>query len=794
MERIHRVGEGAEIGGGADAPVLLFPVRHHSPVCSWQLLRVIEDYRPEVILIEGPEDANGIIPVLTDENTEAPVAIYYYYKDRKKLISPDGEDYRCYYPFLNSSPEYNAMKAARRLGIEARFIDLPYYEILINTEGGRGLRREGRQSYADDGRLTKGRYYQQLCEKTHVRSFEEFWEKYFEISLLGSTAEEFLKAMNTYCGLVRSQTPAEELSADGTLVRERCMALNIKAAMQEHSRVLVVTGGFHTSGLSELLKAESIKPVKRHKVPEDCTGRFPAAYSYEAADALHGYSSGMRHPYFYDCVFKRLRTDRPPFGIYDDEGLTLLVKAAREAAKQELPVSVADVTAARSLAVGLAALRGIREPGMAEITDAVTAAYIKGERTVSTSLPLEILGRLATGDGIGRIGDKAHIPPLVADLEAQCALFKLKHGTAVPQRVECGLFTSAKGLQLSRFLHRMRYLETRFCEREKGPDLHGSGDRARVREVWTYCRTPAVDAVLIDRTIAGFTIEEACRSIAAGRLKSESRIGKAAHTAVDCFLMGISIDDQSGLLTRIAAADGDFFSAGEALTHFRVLLELERLYEYEDSTILPLLTRCFDKLALTLPAAAAVPDDLAERVCSVMKQLFALTDTLLTDRRGMFTQALLELTEQPVKHPAVYGAAMGLLCAVEPDIQKDAEAAMRSFLGGDLPVKKQGAEYLKGLFSTARDIVFAENDFLVMTDELLTSMSSDDFMEILPSLRLAFSYFTPQEISETAEAVAGLYSTEGDSLLYGEAIDEGLYAFGQRLDAEIMKELGRKSR
>ena len=30
-----------------------------------------------------------------------------------------------------------------------------------------------------------------------------------------------------------------------------------------------------------------------------------------------------------------------------------------------------------------------------------------------------------------------------------------------------------------------------------------------------------------------------------------------------------------------------------------------------------------------------------------------------------------------------------------------------------------------------------------------------------------------------------------DSLLYGEAIDEELYAFGQRLDAEIMKELGR---
>ena len=38
-------------------PFLLFPVRHHSPVCSWQLIRAIKEYQPDVILIEGPENA-----------------------------------------------------------------------------------------------------------------------------------------------------------------------------------------------------------------------------------------------------------------------------------------------------------------------------------------------------------------------------------------------------------------------------------------------------------------------------------------------------------------------------------------------------------------------------------------------------------------------------------------------------------------------------------------------------------------------------------------------------------------
>ena len=86
-------------------------------------------------------------------------------------------------------------------------------------------------------------------------------------------------------------------------------------------------------------------------------------------------------------------------------------------------------------------------------------------------------------------------------------------------------------------------------------------------------------------------------------------------------------------------------------------------------------------------------------------------------------------------------------------------------------------------------MLFEENDFLVMTDQLLTSMETDDFMEILPSLRLAFSYFTPQEISETAETIAGLYKTNAVSLLYEEIKDESLWNCGREFDSVIMKEL-----
>ena len=94
-----------------DAPVLYYPVRHHSPACAWHLERV---------LVEGPENANGLIPVLTHPDTKAPVALYYAYRDEAGLLAPEGEEEtcRCYYPFLEHSPELAALRGAASRGIQ----------------------------------------------------------------------------------------------------------------------------------------------------------------------------------------------------------------------------------------------------------------------------------------------------------------------------------------------------------------------------------------------------------------------------------------------------------------------------------------------------------------------------------------------------------------------------------------------------------------------------------------------------------------------------------------------------
>lgn len=770
-----------------DSPCLLYPVRHHSPVCSFQLIRTIREYKPDIILIEGPENANGLTEVLTDEKTELPAAFYYFYKDTKKLVSEDAEDYKCYYPFLYSSPEYNAIAEAENLGIPAQFIDLPYCEILINTKENEGLRRDAdRHSYADDTRLSRSTYYKKLCEKTGIRDFEEFWEKFFEIQGVKLSCEKFFVQMQTYCAIVRADVSEEELKADATSAREQYMAYNIQQAMKTHKKVLAVTGGFHTLGLRKLLDKGDIKKPKLHKIPEEQQGCFPTAYSYEAADALHGYASGMSYPYFYDCVMKRLKESASTEGIYTQLTLDLLVRTAKESTKKDIRISIADITAAKTMLDGLAALRNTSESGIAELKDAMTSTFIKGEKTLSSAMPLEIMRRLAVGDGMGHIGSKKHTPPLVADFEEQCEKLGIDHRSVVPKTIEVGLFSSAKGLSMSRFLHRIDYLGTEFAQMLKGPDPIGGKDRSRVREEWKIRRTPHVDSVLTDRTVDGATIEEACIACAKKILSGERRCDVAAHTAVQCFLMGLPLDGGSvAALEGILEQDGDFFSVGKGIYYFETLMRLHKLYGFEDSSTLFYLKRCFSRLLTALPQMINIPEEQSKDCVSVMKQMYSLTDTL-SEYRESFYEALMTMTRSPDKESCVYGAVMGLLYAMKPENRQSAEDAMAGYLRSTPEVKKKGAAFLKGLFSTARDIILADTDFLRMTDELITDMETDDFMEILPSMRLAFSYFTPSEIQQTAKAAALLHGSGNEDLLDSKAVDERLCEFAAALDKEII--------
>lgn len=837
MERLLRGEEIPEIDLlDRGKPVLYFPVRHHSPVCSFHLKKAVEAYAPDCILVEGPINAEKLIPVLVSPETKAPVALYYFYKDVPGLVSEEKEDYRCYYPFLDASPELTALREAAGRGIPAHFIDLPYGEILIHTGEGQGIRRESeKQTYNDDYLLSRSRYFSLLCEKTGMRNFEELWEKYFEIGGLYESTEKFVRQMFAYCYLSRVHTPAEELDADGCLYRERFMAEQIAKASEEYRRILVVTGGFHTYGLMELLEisedgrrvnfaGEAVKlhNTGAHKIEEKNQGVYPLAYSMEAADALNGYASGMQSPGFYQMVYEILESEEPESGklesgepetgkpesgesesgklepdgpeqgadpgkAYEEAVLQQLVNAGRRARQKGEGISSYDTICALSMAKGLALLRGKRAPGLYELRDAALASFVKGEVNLSTDLPLRILDKLNTGKQVGKLCETDERPPLLSDFEEQCRGFGLQLQSSEEKELTLELFTKKKHLNMSRFLYRMEFLETRFAKRKKGSDLLNRRDRNRIREIWSYRFSSQVLAALVDVSMAGSTVEEAAKSRLISTVKKAASCKEAAGLLVQGFLMGF-LEEQRGMEEHVRetlVTDGDFFSQTAGFSHLKMLYELQELYQVEAHAKLEgLLEICFGKIVQLLPSMAEVPEERQQECMECCRELYQMTGHKNFQKlRPALMETLQRLSEQKKIKPGLYGAVLGLLYGWDGRLGVRIREAAYGYLKGSGEMRMKSAAFLRGLFYTARDFVFVQEDFLSLVDGLLAGLSAEEFLQLLPELRMAFGYFTPLETDRIAGKAAALHGGSADRILKGRAVSPLAYEYGELLDA-----------
>jgi len=103
----------------ASEPVLL-GVRHHGPGSARAVRRALAAYRPDVVLIEGPPEAEGLLAYAGSQQMRPPVALLAYTD-----LSTKEHRRAAYWPFAEFSPEWQAIRWALARGVDVRFIDLP---------------------------------------------------------------------------------------------------------------------------------------------------------------------------------------------------------------------------------------------------------------------------------------------------------------------------------------------------------------------------------------------------------------------------------------------------------------------------------------------------------------------------------------------------------------------------------------------------------------------------------------------------------------------------------------------
>lgn len=795
MERILRSEEMAEI--------IFLPVRHHSPACAFHVKRMIEKLRPAKILVEGPQNANELLSVMVHGETRAPFAVYYSYDDAQGRISEEREQYKCYYPFLDYSPELAALRAGAELDIPCAFIDLPFGDILAASGAGAGLRsKKEKNNYNDDYLLAQNDYIKALCEKSGLQSFDQFWEKYFEVNGYSMDGEAWFAGLLSYCKLARENTARRQMEADGTLARELYMRGQILREAKllrragEARCLFVITGGFHTPALAKDLRQEAdaieneLERLALTRIPRERQGVYLMPYSMEAADALNGYASGMPYPGYYQKIWEKLGSSARP---YEETALQFIVSSGKETRKKEGMLSTYDEICADAMARGLAKLRGKQEPGAYELIDAVLSSFVKGEYNIATDTPMRILQKQMTGDAMGELCRDAKVPPILHDFREQCKRYKLKVATTLTGEVTLSIFAKKRHREESAFFHQLNFLDAPYARRVKGPNLQRGTDRNLMREIWKYKWSAGVEAALIDASVYGATVEEAAVGMVRASLKKENDAGACALLLSQVFEMDLrgQLDAVYDNMQEVLVRETDFFALAKALKLLRKLRQLRELYQ-SNLVIEPLLESCCRKLILLLPSMAAVKEDDAPACMEALKLLYQTFGSAqeLAELKEEFLRVLGDATESQKVHPGFLGCAQGILYGCGSKSAQEIEYAARGYLTGTAEQTKKVAEFFHGLFFAAKDIIFTSRTFLELLDGFFGEVNGEAFMKILPELRMAFTYFTPGEIDRIAKLAAGIHGKSGGQVTGQDGVPADWYAYGRQLDEYVRTQLG----
>jgi hypothetical protein len=752
-----------------DGPVLL-GVRHHGPGSARAVRRALEAYRPEVLLIEGPPEADALVRFAASEQMRPPVALLAYTTDDRSGRRA------AYWPFAEFSPEWQAIRWALDADVPVQFCDLPGAVSLASTrrrapedstpgepdgpkseeEGESGGESEGEPKHEQEPSEGSDKAADELrsdpigllARAAGYDDPERWWEDMIEHRRPadGDDLEVALapfQAVAEAMAAVRAAAPtADAAEVVEEARREAHMRTVLRAATKRYGRVAVVCGAWHVPALTAPLPtakadAEVLKGLPKRKVHLTWV-----PWTHGRLASWQGYGAGVSSPGWYHHLFTV--PDRPVTrwlvgvaGVLRDEGQ---------------PVSSAHVIEAVRLAEALARMRGRPLAGLGEVSEATRAVLCDGDE-----LRLALVNRrLVVGERLGAVPDDTPSMPLVADLTARQRRLRMR-----PSPLESDLDLDLRrdiDAERSRLLHRLRLLGV-----EWGAPAaeHGGGRRGlgTFWESWRLCWRPEFAVDLVEAGGYGTTVVGAATAKAAELAAQADSLERVAALVERCLLADLreSLPVVLKALDERVALDAD-------VSHLMAALPaLARTLRYgdvrgTDVTALGAVTHgLVIRVCVGLPGAVARLDDSAalqmhRHVDAVHAALGLIADMRLTEE-------WLATLERVVARDDLHGLLAGRVTRLLLDAGRlEADEAGRR-LGLVLTVgvePARAAAWIEGFLSGGGLLLVHDERLLSLVDGWLTAIPDETFTEVLPLLRRTFATFEAPERRSIGERVRRL--------------------------------------
>lgn len=752
-----------------------FGIRHLSPAGAYHLRQLLDEKKPDLILVEGPSDFNDLMDDMVKKETNPPFAVMAFTKELPVRT--------ILYPFAEYSPEYQAILWAREHGTECRFMDLPsgvFLGIQKAKEEERSRLAESRTGVSgeypsggtpeagedpSDGTPGAGEYppggpavftseqvYRLLDQSGGEDGHETFWEHAMEHTW---DCRAYGKGAELFGRQLREMTAGRDDDWPEILVREAYMRRIIADAVQEGfqpERIVAVTGAYHVAGLNG--QEEPMNDCEIHRLPRVECNVTLMPYSYYRLSSRSGYGAGNKAPAYYEMLWRAFCEGDRDMGTY--RYLTALSAYQRE---HGFPVSSAEVIEGVELARSLAALHGYSIPSLRDLRDAAVTSMGHGS---FSELALAVADT-EIGAAVGSLPQGVSRTCLQDDFYRQLHELRLdqyKSETActlaLDLREKLGVKSESaanRDLKRSFFLHRLRVLGVNFAKLRNIRQ-----DTATWAESWDIRWSPEVEIELVEAALKGDTIAAAASFVMKEKAMQADKIGEAAGIIEAACFCGIpemvvyATDILQGLSVE-AAGFAELARTGESVSAVVRFGSIRRL---DSSPLLPVLNQMFLRACLVFISSCTCDNQAAKGIMEAMERLNSLCihHDFLDEER--WVRLLMEAASRDDLNTGVsgFGAAILLERGRMEDEELSREVQRR--LSKGIPAEL-GAGWFEGLSRKNRYALIARLSLWRELDEYLDTLDEEEFRRALVFLRRAFADFSSREKMEVAENMGEIW-------------------------------------
>ena len=730
-------------------------IRHHGPGSAKNVKAYLEELEPDIILLEGPPEAEPLLARVLHEQMKPPVALLAY--------QPDEPRRAVFYPFAEFSPEWQSMCYAVRREVPLRFFDLPLVHHLafwkereeqsVNEKSGEGGGDEipgetfdaeisGKAVVSAVSELLPVDPFAHLAKAAGYDDLELWWEVNFENR---QHNEEVFAAVKEAVSVLREYFPKTDRE---TLLREAWMRKMIRAAQKEgFKRIAVVCGAWHVPGLEKMPTQKEDNELLKGlpKVKVECTW---IPWTYDRLSFRSGYGAGIISPGWYDHLWH----------YPDDDGTRWMSKVAALFRTKGMDISVAHVIETVRLAQVAAALRGLPRPSLEEYNDAVTTVMGFGDPIL-----LQVIREaLVISDRMGSVPDDVPKVPLLVDVEKLLKRLRLPLTTEVKE-FQLDL-RKPMDLERSIFFHRLNLLGIKMAHPLR---VDGKGT---FKEAWSVYYEPEQTLAVIEKAVWGNALTEAVvayNTHLSKDITSISDLVDLLEQVIPADLPAL-VEEMTSRLDTLAASTTDVLEMMKTIPGMVNVVRYGSVRNLDYRKVNDMLNAMMARvLAGGVLVCTNVDEDTA---AEIMECLVAVDYAIATVNQPELTEMWIELVnkirEGQGSHPLLSGYSTRLLR--DKNILGYEETAQTlSYYTSPGNTASDTAFWFEGFLKSSGTILLLDDQLWDLVNSWLASLNDDSFMELLPILRRTFSEYSLPERRKLGEKAKGSSSVKRVSIKSG---------------------------